>query len=79
MRYPGKILVLFLLLTVSLPSAAYLDPGTGSMILQGILAGIAVAWLTIKTYWYRIQAFFGKKPKAGLLDDEPDQKGEDDN
>ena len=66
-------ITLILLMTSSLPAAAYLDPGTGSMILQGVIAGIAVAWFTIKTYWYRIQAFFGKKSKASLLDedDEP--------
>lgn len=39
---------------------AYLDPGTGSMILQGLLAGIAVAGATAKLYWHKILAFFGK-------------------
>jgi hypothetical protein len=57
-------------LTFSQQAAAYLDPGTGSMILQGLIAGLAVAGLTIKTYWYRIRAFFGKDAPTSLLDEE---------
>jgi hypothetical protein len=46
---------------LSLPAHAYLDPNIGSMLLQGILAGLAAAGLVIKTYWYRIRAFFKKE------------------
>lgn len=49
---------------VSLPAEAYLDPNVGSMLLQGILAGLAAAGLVIKTYWYRIKAFFKREPAA---------------
>ena len=38
------VLVLF-----SQQASAYLDPGTGSMILQGIIAGIAVVGFTLKS------------------------------
>lgn len=59
-------------LTWALPAHAYLDPGTGSMILQGAIAALAAAAFTIKTYWYRIRAFLrGEEwnpPK--LLDDD---------
>ena len=61
-----------LLLTASQQAAAYLDPGTGSMILQGLIAGVAVAGFTIKSYWYKIRAFFGKEASTSLLDDEDD-------
>ena len=54
------------------PAHAYLDPGTGSMILQGLIAGIAVAWFTIKTYWYKLAALFGKKAPESLLEDDAD-------
>jgi hypothetical protein len=47
---------------LSLPAHAYLDPNIGSMLLQGILAGLAAAGLVIKTYWYRIKGFFSKQP-----------------
>jgi cell fate regulator YaaT (PSP1 superfamily) len=62
-----------LLITFSQQAAAYLDPGTGSMILQGIIASIAVAGFTIKNYWYRIRAFFGKEAPSSLLDDDEDE------
>ncbi len=68
---------LLILTTFSHHAAAYLDPGTGSMILQGIIAGIAVAGFTLKNYWYRIRAYFGKAAPTSLLDeDDETQKPE---
>jgi hypothetical protein len=64
------LLTLFTLVTFSGQAAAYLDPGTGSMILQGIIAAIAVAGFTIKSYWYKIRSFFGKSSPTSLLDDD---------
>lgn len=47
------------------PSYAYLDPGTGSIILQSILAGIAVAMGLLRLYWYRLKTFLsGKAAKS---------------
>lgn len=40
------------------PAFAYLDPGTGSMVLQAILGVIAVVGATISVYWQRVRAFF---------------------
>lgn len=44
---------------------AYLDPGTGSLIVQMIIAGIASALLALKIYWRSFKAFissrFGKQ------------------
>jgi hypothetical protein len=51
---------------------AYLNPGTGSMILQAIIAGLAVLTVTIKIYWYKLVAFFkGERyePEEDLLAD----------
>lgn len=42
---------------------AYLDPGLGSIILQGIIAAIAATSLTIKIYWQKIKTFFKKRKK----------------
>ncbi|HIF02591.1 MAG TPA: hypothetical protein EYQ84_04480 [Nitrospinaceae bacterium] len=47
---------------------AYLDPGTGSMILQGLIAGLMGALFTIKIYWARIKNFFSRS-KSGKEDD----------
>ena len=67
----------FLLLSLfPFQAQAYLDPGTGSMILQGIIAGIAVAWFTIKVYWYKLAALFGKKAPESLLEDDADNDTE---
>jgi len=37
---------------------AYLDPATGSILLQGLLAGIAGLTVVLRLYWARIKAFF---------------------
>lgn len=53
-----KIRCFFLLLALFLiaPSVyAYLDPGTGSMLLQLLIGGIAAALLSIKVYWKKIK------------------------
>jgi hypothetical protein len=43
---------------------AYLDPGTGSFILQAAIAGVMGAVFTIKLYWSRIKAKLrGETPK----------------
>ncbi len=46
------------LLTFAPPVFAYLDPSTGSMILSAIVGLFATMALAIKTYWYRLKAFF---------------------
>ena len=56
----------FLFLIISLisytsPAYAYLDPGTGSMLLQGLIGGIAAAIAFLSIYWQKVKAFFGKK------------------
>ena len=51
------IAVATVFLVYSAPSYAYLDPGTGSIILQSILAGVAVAMGVLRIYWHRFKAF----------------------
>jgi hypothetical protein len=50
-------------------ACAYLDPGTGSYILQLLIAGIASAVLAVKIFWEKIIVFFrkvfGKKDGSG--------------
>lgn len=40
---------------------AYLDPGTGSAILQGLIAAIAAVGIVVKLYWHRILRLLGLK------------------
>lgn len=47
------------LLLISTDAAyAYLDPGTGSFILQMILAGALAVGASIKLYWQRIKSIW---------------------
>ena len=48
---------------------AYLDPGTGSILLQGIIAGVAGVVVVLKLYWYRIKNFFSPKDAEEVQDD----------
>jgi hypothetical protein len=53
----------------SMPAHAYLDPATGSILLQGLLAGFAGLVVVVKLYWRRVRAFFrGERGGAGTLD-----------
>lgn len=42
------------------PAFAYLDPGTGSMVVQAILGAVAVGGAAISVYWQKVRSFFGK-------------------
>ena len=42
------------------PAYAYLDPGTGSIILQAILGFIAAALAYFSFYWNKVKIFFSK-------------------
>lgn len=53
------IVMAFLLVLVERPTYAYLDPGSGSMLLQVLLGGIAATAVLAKIFWQRILEFFG--------------------
>ena len=66
----NKILSLLYILTLIIfptKAFAYLDPGTGSIILQAILGFIAASITTISIYWTKfkslISKLFNKKEK----------------
>jgi hypothetical protein len=58
----GSVVTLFM----TGPAWAYLDPGTGSMMLQLLLGGVAGAMVVGKLYWQRLREFvtsvFSGKP-----------------
>lgn len=54
------------------PAHAYLDPGTGSLLLQMMLGGVAGLLLVGKLYWQRFKELFRRDPKdPGTLSDSP--------
>ena len=50
-----------LLFSITPGAYAYIDPGTGSLLVQGLLAAVAGSMVTIKIYWHRILTFFGRR------------------
>jgi hypothetical protein len=58
-----RILIAVLLLLMFTDAVAYLDPGTGSMLLQVILGGVAAVGVAIKLYWHKLRAAFGMTKK----------------
>lgn len=66
-----KILVGMLLLVVVTNVHAYLDPGTGSMMLQVILGGVAAVGVAIKLYWHKLRVVIGIGKKE-VTEDDPD-------
>jgi hypothetical protein len=51
----------FAFLSMQTNSYAYLDPATGSLILQYLLAGIAAVASTASFFWQKIRDFFVHK------------------
>ena len=49
-----SMLALFFGVFISFPAQAYLDPGTGSLFIQGILAAVTSTGVALKIYWSRI-------------------------
>lgn len=43
-------------LVFAAPAAAYIDPGTGSMVLQMLIAGALGAAFAVKRFWRKIVA-----------------------
>lgn len=41
-------------------SYAYIDPATGSMIVQAVIAVIAAVSVSIGIFWRRVKSFLGK-------------------
>ena len=58
------ILAITLLLIFPAPSFAYLDPATGSMIIQGIIGAVAGLLIAVKLYWGKLTSFFSRNKKS---------------
>ena len=73
-RYMVKVNVTCFLLLPSKMAFAYLDPGTGSMMIQALLAVIAAISVSIGIFWRRLRSFisrfFGKKSSEENISDD---------
>ncbi len=63
-RWLAVLLALFVLLPSS--AQAYIDPGTGSYLVQAVVAVVAGGLMTLKLQWHRVRSFFarGAEPEA---------------
>jgi hypothetical protein len=52
----------------------YLDPGSGSFLIQLAIAALLGLGVAVRAYWSRIKGWFGVKPKTDDEDDEPDEE-----
>ncbi|HEX2412015.1 MAG TPA: hypothetical protein VHJ39_12680 [Solirubrobacteraceae bacterium] len=53
---------------------AYLDPGTGSMLVQLLVGGVAAAGVVAKLYWDRLLRLLRiRKDKPELSEPEPER------
>lgn len=50
-------------LTAPKVAHAYLDPGTGSILLQVLIGGVAGLGVIGKLYWHRLRGLFGVRKK----------------
>ena len=64
-----RFLIVILLALATEPVFAYLDPGTGSMLLQVILGGVAAVAVATKLFWYKIRAAIGLGKKSSAEDE----------
>lgn len=62
------LLLVFLCLPFS--AYAYLDPITGSMIVQGLIAAVVTGGYVIKKYWKKLISFFKKEESDKEVDNE---------
>jgi hypothetical protein len=57
--FPGLALAALSLSTHGDRQLAYLDPGSGSFLIQAVIASIAGAAVTLRLYWGKIKSFLG--------------------
>lgn len=69
--------IVILVMLASIKDAhAYFDPGTGSIILQAVIAGIAAASIGLRAFWSQLKGFFYRSRTNRKADPaiEPDKR-----
>lgn len=66
------IIAFFSLIWIS-NAYAYLDPGTGSLVVQSIIASIAGGLFILKTYWHKFKTKLFLRQEKGQ-DENDDQR-----
>jgi hypothetical protein len=58
-------LIVACLAVLTQPAYAYLDPGTGSIIVQGIIGAVAGGLIVVRMYLNKIKALFSRAKSRG--------------
>jgi hypothetical protein len=53
---------------------AYIDPGTGSIVIQAVIGAFAAALVAIGMFWKQIKAFLGNLFSRSKKSEEPGEK-----
>ena len=67
------VVAMLILLALTADAYAYLDPGTGSFILQMLIAGAVGMFSAVIIYWRKLKSLFTRRS-----DEAPSQENEDD-
>ena len=67
-----SVSLLFILYVSTYPQTthAYIDLGTGSIIVQAVIAAIFGASFAVRMYWQKLKNFFGSDSKEQKTNDE---------
>ena len=64
MSWASAIIMCWLLFVCATPAFAYVDPGSGGMMMQLLLGGVAGVTVLVRLYWQRFTTFLGAR-KSG--------------
>lgn len=73
-QYKFSVVALMCLVLLPINAFAYLDPGTGSAMLQGILGALAAIAMVLKLYWHRLLRLLGLRKDVIKKEAESDKK-----
>ena len=69
-----SLVALLWLAILPINAFAYLDPGTGSAMLQGILGAVAAIAMVLKLYWHRLLRLLGLRKDTVKKEQHIDKK-----
>jgi len=62
-----SLMIFFMVLNPFSVAYAYLDPSSGSMLLQLLLGGVTGVVVIVKLYWQRVKSIFHRKDSTGPI------------
>jgi hypothetical protein len=68
--YPFMLMLSLTLMLLAAPAFAYIDPGTGSFLVQGVIAAVIGVGVATKLFWAKIKAALTGNPIEENDDDD---------